>query len=81
MAVQSPWNALQQHLTLTFVTIAAFKIKLNGYHFQELLVQHCGATNVGTALRICNDFDYEYCKYRLFFKLDASLAIFSLFID
>jgi len=41
VAAPRQWNALQQHMSLTFMNISALKIKLKACYFQELFLQSC----------------------------------------
>ena len=58
VAAPSLWNALLQHLTLSSMTTAAFKVKLKTYLFTRTLCTALWATNVGTALYKCDDYGY-----------------------
>ena len=57
------WNALLQHLTLTSMTIAALKVKLKTYLFSRTFCTALRATNVGTALYKCHNYNYVQ-RYR-----------------
>ena len=50
-------DALPQHLTLSYMTTAAFKVKLKTYLFTRIFFTALWAKNVGTALYKCDDYD------------------------
>ena len=58
VAAPSLCNALPQHLTLSSMTTAAFKVKLKTYLFSRTFGTALWSTNVGTVLYKCHDYDY-----------------------
>ena len=71
VAAPSLWNALPQHLTLSSMTTAAFKVKLKTHLFTRTFCTALWATTVGTALYKCDDYDYYDYLSTMFMTLTS----------